>query len=72
MCVGVNRYLTGNPCTEYEGYKEFVIAALPQLKVNYYRCNHLNYTYIFLNHNDDDNGGDGGGGVSGVRMMRMI
>jgi len=25
-------YLTGNPCTEYEGYKDFVIATLPKLK----------------------------------------
>ena len=25
-------YLTGNPCTDYEGYREFVVAALPQLK----------------------------------------
>ncbi|XP_041350473.1 protein tilB homolog [Gigantopelta aegis] len=25
-------FLTGNPCTEYEGYKEYVIATLPQLK----------------------------------------
>jgi len=27
------RYLTGNPCTEYEGYWEYVIATLPQLQV---------------------------------------
>ncbi|KAL8615112.1 hypothetical protein ACOMHN_009188 [Nucella lapillus] len=25
-------FLTGNPCTEYEGYREYVIATLPQLK----------------------------------------
>ena len=25
-------YLTGNPCTDYEGYREFVVATLPQLK----------------------------------------
>ncbi|XP_035217568.1 protein tilB homolog [Stegodyphus dumicola] len=24
-------YLTGNPCTEFEGYREYVIATLPQL-----------------------------------------
>ena len=24
-------YLTGNPCTQYEGYREYVIATLPQL-----------------------------------------
>lgn len=24
-------YLTGNPCTEYEGYRDFVVATLPQL-----------------------------------------
>lgn len=26
-------YLTGNPCTEYEGYREYVIVTLPQLKM---------------------------------------
>ena len=26
------RYLTGNPCTEYEGYREYVIATLDSLK----------------------------------------
>ena len=26
------RFLTGNPCTEYEGYREFVVAILPQLR----------------------------------------
>lgn len=31
--VLVFRYLTGNPCTEYEGYREYVVATLPQLKV---------------------------------------
>nr|XP_002131587.1 protein tilB homolog [Ciona intestinalis]XP_026691423.1 protein tilB homolog [Ciona intestinalis] len=25
-------YLTGNPCTQFEGYQEFVFATLPQLK----------------------------------------
>ncbi|XP_014248281.1 protein tilB homolog [Cimex lectularius] len=25
-------YLTGNPCTDYDGYREYVIATLPQLK----------------------------------------
>ena len=25
-------YLTGNPCTEYEGYREYVIATLDSLK----------------------------------------
>lgn len=25
-------YLTGNPCTDYEGYREYVVATLPQLK----------------------------------------
>ena len=24
-------YLTGNPCTEYEGYRDFVVASLPHL-----------------------------------------
>ena len=27
------RFLTGNPCTQYEEYREYVIATLPQLKV---------------------------------------
>lgn len=27
------RFLTGNPCTDYEGYREYVIATLPGLKV---------------------------------------
>jgi len=26
------RFLTGNPCTDYDGYREFVIATLPQLQ----------------------------------------
>lgn len=26
------RYLTGNPCTEYEGYREYVIATLDNLQ----------------------------------------
>lgn len=26
-------YLTGNPCTQYEGYRAYVIHALPQLTV---------------------------------------
>ncbi|XP_075225768.1 touch insensitive larva B [Lycorma delicatula] len=25
-------YLTGNPCTDYKGYREYVITALPQIK----------------------------------------
>ncbi|XP_071481052.1 dynein axonemal assembly factor 11-like [Diadema antillarum] len=25
-------FLTGNPCTEYEGYRQYVIATLPQLE----------------------------------------
>ena len=28
----LTRYLTGNPCTDYYGYREFVIATLPQLQ----------------------------------------
>jgi len=28
------RYLTGNPCTDFDGYRDYVIATLPQLKVN--------------------------------------
>lgn len=26
-------FLVGNPCTQFEGYRQFVVAALPQLKV---------------------------------------
>jgi protein TilB len=26
------RYLTGNPCTDFEGYRKYVIVTLPQLK----------------------------------------
>lgn len=26
-------YLTGNPCTEYDGYRQYVIAVLPQLQM---------------------------------------
>ena len=29
---GSYRYLTGNPCTEYEGYREYVIATLDNLQ----------------------------------------
>lgn len=25
-------YLTGNPCTDYEGYRDYVIATLPRLQ----------------------------------------
>jgi protein TilB len=25
-------YLTGNPCTDFEGYRKYVIVTLPQLK----------------------------------------
>ena len=28
----LNRYLTGNPCTEYKGYREYVIATLDHLQ----------------------------------------
>ena len=27
------RYLTGNPCTDYDGYREYVIGILPQIDV---------------------------------------
>jgi len=27
-----SRYLTGNPCTDFKGYRKYVIATLPQLK----------------------------------------
>ena len=26
------RFLTGNPCTKYEGYREYVVVAVPQLQ----------------------------------------
>lgn len=32
LCI-VCRYLTGNPCTEFDGYREFVVATLPQIQV---------------------------------------
>ena len=28
----LTRYLTGNPCTEYQGYREYVIATLDHLQ----------------------------------------
>ncbi len=27
------RYLTGNPCGDHEGYRDYVVATLPQLQV---------------------------------------
>lgn len=27
-------FLVGNPCTEFEGYRQYVVATLPQLKVS--------------------------------------
>lgn len=27
------RYLTGNPCTDYDGYRDFVIGTLPHIDV---------------------------------------
>ena len=32
FALNLPRYLTGNPCTDYEGYREFVVASLPQLR----------------------------------------
>jgi protein TilB len=29
---GVLRYLIGNPCTDFIGYRKYIIATLPQLK----------------------------------------
>ena len=29
------RYLTGNPCTDFQGYRDYVIATLPQLQVRF-------------------------------------
>lgn len=26
-------FLVGNPCTEFDGYRQYVVASLPQLKV---------------------------------------
>lgn len=28
----VNLYLTGNPCTDYSGYRNYVITKLPQIQ----------------------------------------
>lgn len=33
MLFRVFRYLTGNPCTDYDGYREFVIGTLPHIDV---------------------------------------
>jgi len=30
--IFLTRYLTGNPCTDYEGYREYVIATLDNLQ----------------------------------------
>ena len=27
-------FLVGNPCTEFEGYRQYVVASLPQLQVD--------------------------------------
>lgn len=40
------RYLTGNPCTEFEGYRDYVISTLPQLKVNF--SNNFGFIRIFF------------------------
>lgn len=32
ISIFYSRYLTGNPCTDYEGYREFVVACLPHLE----------------------------------------
>lgn len=29
----VDRYLTGNPCTKFEGYRDYVLATIPTLKM---------------------------------------
>lgn len=28
-------YLVGNPCTEFQGYRQYVLACLPQLQVQH-------------------------------------
>lgn len=33
QCFILFRYLTGNPCTDYNGYREYVIGTLPQIDV---------------------------------------
>lgn len=33
ICFNLFRYLTGNPCTDYNGYREYVIGTLPQIDV---------------------------------------
>lgn len=33
LCFNLFRYLTGNPCTDYNGYREYVIGTLPQIDV---------------------------------------
>lgn len=32
--IWIDRYLTGNPCVDHEGYRDYVIATLPQLNVS--------------------------------------
>ena len=44
-----NRYLTGNPCADFEGYKQYVIANLPQIKVS---CWNIPFVWDSLNHNN--------------------
>ncbi|GIY33127.1 protein tilB homolog [Caerostris extrusa] len=48
-------YLTGNPCTDFEGYREFVIVTLPQLKVKGYNEDISNeFEDDDENHDDDE------------------
>ena len=62
------RFLTGNPCSNYEGYKEYVIASLPRLKVSDFLSN-FNCVTDLVGRLDGDTcqqaieiGGGGGGG----------
>lgn len=32
LIIVVCSFLTGNPCTDYDGYRDFVVATLPQLR----------------------------------------
>ena len=36
-------FLVGNPCTEFEGYRQYVVASIPQLKVGSWRYQTFHY-----------------------------
>ena len=44
------RYLTGNPCADHEGYRDYVVATLPQLQVS--SCEENIRSDVLTNHSD--------------------